>query len=87
MAADPGAAGVPAADDPAAVDAVHVNADRIIFIGTALFTLAFLVLVPFYSELGRHHHRIWLWTSLAGAGVGLFGYLLTRRYRAAGRSI
>jgi hypothetical protein len=72
---------------PVAVpEPIHVNADRIIFIGTALWTLSFLILLPFYSELGRHHHRIWLWTSLAGIGVGLFGYSVMRRHRAAGRT-
>jgi hypothetical protein len=74
-----------AAADPGAPAPMQVDSDRIVFIGTALWTLGFLVLLPFYGELGRHGHRIWLWTCLAGAGVGLFGYLITRRHRAAGR--
>jgi hypothetical protein len=67
-------------------DAVTVNSSRIIFIGTAMWTVGFLVLLPFYNELGRHHHRVWLWTCLAGVGVGLFGYVLMRRHRTAGRT-
>jgi hypothetical protein len=67
--------------------AVQINARRIVAIGTAAFFLAFLVLLPFYSWLGRHDHRVWLWTCLAGAGLGVIGYAIMRRHRDAGRTI
>jgi drug/metabolite transporter (DMT)-like permease len=67
--------------------AVQINAGRITAVGTALFFLGFLVLLPFYGWLGRHDHRIWLWTCLAGALVGVFGYLIMRRHRGEGRTI
>jgi hypothetical protein len=71
---------------PVGVEPIKVNSTRIVFVGTAIWAVGFVVLLPFYGELGRHHDRVWLWTCLAGMGVGLFGYLLTRRHRAAGRT-
>jgi uncharacterized protein DUF2530 len=93
-----GAAGAAAAGDRAAahdqtvgvpptpVAPIVVNSARVVWVGIALWAVGFIVLLPFYSELGRHHHRIWLWTCLAGVGVGLFGYTLTRRHKATGRT-
>lgn len=67
--------------------AVQINTRRITAIGTAIFFVAFLALVPCYGWLGRHDHRVWLWTCLAGTVLGLLGYLLTRRHRDDGRTI
>jgi hypothetical protein len=67
--------------------AVQINARRITAVGTALFFLGFVVLLPFYGWLGRHDHRIWLWTCLAGAILGVFGYTIMRRHRGEGRTI
>ena len=66
--------------------AVQINARRIVAIGTALFFLGFLVLLPFYGWLGRHDHRLWLWTCLAGALLGVLGYSIMRRHRSEGRT-
>ncbi|MCW2645710.1 MAG: hypothetical protein QOG22_2342 [Pseudonocardiales bacterium] len=66
--------------------AVQINARRIVAIGTALFFLGFLVLLPFYGWLGRHDHRLWLWTCLAGALLGVLGYSIMRRHRGEGRT-
>jgi hypothetical protein len=67
--------------------AVQINARRIVAIGTALWFAAFVVLLPFYGWLGRHDHRVWLWTCLAGWILGLVGYSIMRRHRAEGRTI
>jgi hypothetical protein len=45
-----------------------------------------VVLLPFYGWLGDHGHRIWLWTSIACVGVGLFGFVLSRRHKSSGRT-
>ena len=66
---------------------VAVNARRIVAIGTTVWLVAFVALLPFYSSLGRHHHRIWLWTSLAGWLLGAAGYAIMLRHRAAGRTV
>jgi hypothetical protein len=67
--------------------AVQINAGRIVMIGTAIWFVAFVALLPFYGWLGRHDHRIWLWTCLAGWILGLVGLAIMRRHRAAGRTI
>jgi hypothetical protein len=67
--------------------AARVNARRIVLIGTAVWFAAFVALLPFYGWLGRHHHRIWLWTCLAGCCLGLLGFALMTRHRRAGRTV
>jgi hypothetical protein len=63
----------------------RVNARRIVVIGTVLWFLAFVALLPCYGWLGAHHHRLWLWTCLAGWLLGLLGLAVMRRHRRAGR--
>lgn len=62
-----------------------VNARTVMLIGTALFFLAFLVLLPFWSWLGAHGHRVWLWTALAGGVLGLLALPLVRKHTGEGR--
>ena len=54
---------------------------------TALYFLGFVVLLPCYHWLGAHHHRVWLWTCLAGWVLGLIGSAIMLRHRAEGRTI
>jgi hypothetical protein len=65
---------------------VQVDSRRIVLIGTALWTLGFLGLLPFWGWLGRHDHRVWLWTCLAGALLGALGLVLVRKHRGEGRT-
>ncbi len=67
--------------------AVQPNTRRIVAIGTALWFAGFVVLLPFYGWLGRHDHRIWLWTCLAGWILGLMGYSIMVRHRGMGRTL
>jgi hypothetical protein len=67
--------------------AVRINARRIVMIGTAIWFVGFVALLPFYGWLGRHEHRIWLWTCLAGWILGCIGYAIMRRHRAEGRTV
>jgi hypothetical protein len=67
--------------------AVQINARRIVAVGIAIWFVAFVALLPFYGWLGRHGHRVWLWTCLAGWILGLVGYSIMSRHRAAGRTI
>jgi len=78
----------PRAGEPAHPPATPVQVDtrRIVAIGTAIWFVAFVALLPFYGWLGRHDHRIWLWTSLAGWLLGLIGLVLVRKHRAEGRT-
>jgi hypothetical protein len=65
---------------------VQVDSRRIVLIGTGLWFVAFVALLPFYDWLSRHGHRIWLWTCLAGWILGLVGLALVRKHRDDGRT-
>jgi hypothetical protein len=65
---------------------VQVDSQRVILIGTAIWFAAFVVLLPFHDWLGRHDHRVWLWTCLAGWILGLISLPLIRRHRSQGRT-
>jgi len=65
---------------------VQVDSRLVVLIGTALWFVGFVVLLPFYDWLGRHDHRIWLWTCLAGWILGLIGLALVRKHRKEGRT-
>jgi fatty acid desaturase len=85
---DSAAAGDCAAEDSAAEAArrmLRVDARPVVYTGIALFSTAFLVLLPFWSWLGRHGHRGWLWTALAGALLGLLSLPLIARHSRQGR--
>lgn len=69
----------------AAVHMLTVDARKVILIGTGLFFLAFLVLLPFWNWLGEHDHRVWLWTSLAGWLLGAAALPLIRKHSGEGR--
>jgi hypothetical protein len=66
--------------------AVQANPRPVVFVGTASFFVAFVVLLPFHDWLGEHDHRVWLWTCLAGWVLGLAGLTLMRKHRREGRS-
>ncbi|WP_030673037.1 DUF2530 domain-containing protein [Streptomyces cellulosae] len=51
--------------------------------GTVLWFALFLVQLPFYGWFDDHGHTWWLWTCLAGAGLGLIGIWYVRRRDAA----
>jgi len=65
----------------------QMNARRIVAVGTAAWFVAFVVLLFFWSSLGDHGHRIWLWTCLAGWVLGLIGESIMIRHRRLGRTI
>jgi Protein of unknown function (DUF2530) len=67
--------------------AVQINARRIVAVGTVIWFVAFVALLPFWTWLGDHGHRIWLWTCLAGWVLGLLGLAVMVRHRRAGRTI
>ncbi len=68
-------------------DALQVNPRPVVAVGTALFFAAFVVLLPFWTWLGEHHHRDWLWTALVGWLLGLVGWVVMGRHRRAGRTL
>jgi hypothetical protein len=64
---------------------LDVDGLRTMAVGTALWGLAFLVLLPFAGRLHASGHLWLLWTCLAGFGGGLVGWDHCRRRRNARR--
>lgn len=65
----------------APVEPLDVDGVRTVQVGTALFLLAFVGLLPFYGGL-QESGRTWLlWTCLAGVGLGLLGTEYCKRRR------
>ncbi len=58
---------------------LDVTGVRTIGVGTLLFGLAFVMLLPFYGQLQDAGRGWWLWTCLTGFGLGAFGFDFCRR--------
>ena len=69
---------VPPATRPAP-EPLDVDVARLVLIGMALWAVAFVVLLPFRSRLAEDGNGFWLWTCVAGFGLGILGYLLASR--------
>ncbi|MCF3963136.1 DUF2530 domain-containing protein [Streptomyces fuscigenes] len=51
--------------------------------GTIIWSVMFLGQLPFYGWFSDHGHAWWIWTCLAGAGLGCFGIWYVRARDAA----
>lgn len=65
------------------VEPLDVDGVRTLLVGTALWGVAFVALLPFSSQLRADGKSWWLWTCLAGFGLGLLGWDYCRRRRNA----
>jgi Protein of unknown function (DUF2530) len=65
---------------------LDADAVRPVAVGTVLWFAGFLVLLPFHGRLVESGHELWLWTCLAGGGLGIIGLILCLRHRAAVRA-
>lgn len=64
---------------------LDVDGVRTVEVGTAAWLVAFVALLPFYGRLEDSGNEWWLWTCLAGFGLGLLGLEYCRRRRKAHR--
>ena len=64
------------------VEPLDVDGVRTVLVGTIAWLVCFVGLLPFYGRLGDDGRTWWLWTCLAGFGLGLFGVEYCRRRRA-----
>lgn len=69
------------------VEPLDVDGVRTVEVGSALWLLGFLALLPFYGRLEQDGNLWWLWTCLAGFGLGLFGLEYCRRRRRTRRAV
>lgn len=65
------------------VEPLDVDGVRTVEVGTLLWLVAFVALLPFYGRLEEAGRLWWLWTCLAGFGLGAFGVEYCRRRRKA----
>lgn len=66
----------------APVEPLDVDGVRTVQVGTGVFALAFVALLPFYGRLEEEGHTWLLWMCLTGVGLGLLGIEYCRRRRA-----
>ena len=66
----------------APVEPLDVDGVRTIQVGTALFAIAFVALLPFYGSLESDGRTWLLWMCLAGVGLALLGQEYCKRRRA-----
>jgi hypothetical protein len=57
----------------AEVEPLDVTGVRTVRVGTVLFLVAGVVLLPFHGWLEDHDRLWWLWTCATGFGLGLLG--------------
>ena len=68
------------------VEPLDVNGVRTVAVGTALWAIAFVLLLPFYGRLEASGREWWLWTCVAGFGLGIIGWDYCRRRRRAAQT-
>lgn len=66
-----------------APEPLEANDVATVTVGTIVWFALFLVQLPFYGWYSDHGHTWWIWTCLAGAGLGLIGLKYTTARRAA----
>jgi hypothetical protein len=61
------------------VEPMETNDVLIVGIGTALFAVAAVILLPMHTSLERSGHGRWPWIAVAGVVLGLLGLVYCRR--------
>ncbi|MGK5531823.1 DUF2530 domain-containing protein [Streptomyces sp. URMC 129] len=62
------------------------NVVATVLTGTLVWAVLFVAQLPFYGWYADRGHEWWIWTCLAGTGLGLFGLWYARRREAAIRA-
>ncbi len=63
------------------IEPLDVDGVNTVAVGSVLWVVAFLALLPFVQTLRDSGRLWWLWTCLAGLGQGLIGLEYCRRRR------
>ena len=61
------------------VDPLDVDGTRTVAVGSIMWLVGFVLLLPFYGRLADADKTWWLWTCLAGFGLGVIGWDYCRR--------
>ncbi len=65
------------------VEPMDVDGVRTMTVGTVLWGVVAVALIPFLGTLSEGQRTWWMWTALAGLGLGLIGIEYCRRRRNA----
>ncbi|THV14835.1 DUF2530 domain-containing protein [Nocardioides caeni] len=65
----------------APVEPLDVDGVRTVQVGTVVFLVAFVALLPFYGRLEEEGQTWLLWMCLTGVGLGLLGVEYCKRRR------
>jgi uncharacterized protein DUF2530 len=65
------------------VEPLDIDGVRTMAVGAGLWIVAFVLLLPFYGSLEENDKTWWLWTCVAGFGLGMFGVEYCRRRKRA----
>ena len=65
------------------VEPLDVDGVRTVQVGVALWLVGFVAMLPFYGRMEYAGQGWWLWTCLAGCGLGLLGLEYCRRRKRA----
>lgn len=68
-----------AATERPAIEPMETNDVLIVSIGTALFAVAFVILLALRTSLERSGHGRWPWVAFSGMVLGLIGLVYCRR--------
>lgn len=68
------------------VDPLDVDGVRTVAVGALLWLLGFVLLLPFTDTLAATGRSWWLWTCLAGFGLGGIGWTYCHRRRRQRRA-
>ncbi len=63
------------------VTPLDLDAVRTVQVGTVIWTIALVVLLPFHDRLANSGHTWWLWTCAVGVLLGVAGIAFTTRRR------
>lgn len=74
----------PFADLIADVEPLDPTGLKSVQVGTALWAVAFVALLPFWGKLADSGRLWWVWVCSAGLALGLFGIEYCRRRAANG---
>ncbi len=68
------------------VDPLDLDGVRTMQVGTVLWAIGIVVLLAVRHRLAEHGHEWWVWTAVAGFGLGLVGWEHTTRRRRKRRA-
>jgi hypothetical protein len=58
---------------------LEIDESKVIAIGSAAWVISLIVMLIFYGKLEDNDREWWIWTAVAGLGLGLWGWVLVRR--------